>query len=403
MSGELRSRQAGGAPHTTASAWRGVGAVVLLLGLVACDAQPEEAGQAPDADTPVIVDAPTPGSGGETPTGSPTPGEVEVTAQVAVDGLEVPWELVWAGEEVYVTQRDTGELLSVDLASNETNVVDQFDVAPAGEGGLLGLAAHPEDPSTLYAYLSSATGGDNRVVRFSPGEADDAEVIVDGIPHAAIHNGGRLAFGPDDLLYVTTGDARQGSRAQNASSLGGAILRLTPDGDVPADNPIPGSPVYATGIRNTQGLAWTGDGELVAAEFGPDVDDEINVIQPGAAYGWPQVTGDAGREAFTDPIFVRQPPQAAWSGIEVLVDGAIPQWEGDAFAAALRGKRLWHLELGQQPRVTSAQPRLADAYGRLRHVTQGPQGALWLLTSNRDGRGAPQAADDRIIRLGPPR
>lgn len=356
----------------------GLLAATLLSGLAACDGGPDDA-------------APAPG------------GAVAVTAEVAVEGLQVPWEMVWAGDDVYVTERDTGELVRVDLATGDTTTVDTFDVDPAGEGGLMGLAVAPDDPSTLYAAYSSATHDDNRVVAFTPGEADDAEVIVEGIPHAAIHNGGRIAFGPDGLLYITTGDASEPSRARNVESLGGAILRVTPDGDVPAGNPIPGSPVYATGIRNTQGLAWTTDGELIAAEFGPDVDDEINVIEAGADYGWPEVTGAAGLQAYTDPIFVRQPPQAAWSGAEVLVDGAIPQWEGDAFAAALRGERLWHLELGDAPRVVSAESLLVERYGRLRTVTQGPEGALWLLTSNRDGRGDPVAADDRIIRLGPPR
>lgn len=398
-------------------------ALAALAALTACDgSEPDEPG-----DGPTVVDAPTP-----TPTPDPTPestptpaptrtpegtpdqaaeepaepeGPVEVVAETAVTGLEVPWELVWAGEQAYVTERDAGTLRSVDLDTGDTRVVDTFDVNPAGEGGLLGLAAHP-DGDTLYAYYSSAAHGDNRVVRFTPGEAGDAEVIVDGIPHAAIHNGGRIAFGPDGHLYITTGDANGKARAQDRSSLAGAILRVTADGEIPADNPF-NNAVYAIGIRNTQGLAWTADGDLVAAEFGPDENDEVNVIQRGANYGWPEVSGQAGVEPFIDPIFVRQPPVASWSGNEVLTGGAIPQWEGDAFLAALRGERLWHLELATNgpggPKVATAEELLVDEHGRLRQVTQGPDGNLWVLTSNRDGRGAPAEADDRILRLGPAR
>lgn len=382
-------------------------ALAALAALAACETdgtdEPVET-----ADDPVVVDEPEPADEPTAPTptgeGEPDDAPVEVVVDVAVTELEVPWDLVWANEQAYVTERDAGTLRSVDLDTGETRVVDTFDVDPAGEGGLLGLAAHPDDATTLYAYYSSAAHGDNRVVRFAPGEADDAEVVIDGIPHASIHNGGRLAFGPDGHLYVTTGDAGEETRAQNRDSLAGAILRVTADGEVPADNPFD-SPIYATGIRNTQGLAWTADGDLVAAEFGPNENDEINVIQPGANYGWPEVSGQAGVAPFIDPIFVRQPPVASWSGNEVLTDGAIPQWEGDAFVAALRGERLWRLELSGTgsggPRAVGSQQLLVGEFGRLRHVTQGPKGSLWLLTSNRDGRGNPLGVSDRILRLGP--
>lgn len=402
-------------------------ALAALAALAGCDGtEPDEATEVPTVvDAPQQADDPTPtrqSTPDPTPGPAPDPppdptpdepdepeGPVEVVVDVAATDLEIPWELVWAGEQAYVTERDTGTLRSVDLDTGDTRVVDSFDVDPAGEGGLLGLAVHPDDDATLYAYYSSAVHGDNRVVRFTPGEADDAEVIVDGIPHAAIHNGGRLAFGPDDHLYITTGDANGPARAQDQDSLAGAILRVTPDGEIPPDNPFD-SRVYATGIRNTQGLAWTADGDLIAAEFGPDEDDEVNVIQRGANYGWPEVSGQAGVEPFIDPIFVRQPPVASWSGNEVLTGGAIPQWEGDAFLASLRGERLWHLALSTAgdsgpvgPDVVDAKARLEGDLGRLRQVTQGPDGSLWLLTSNRDGRGTPAEADDRILRLGPAR
>lgn len=382
-----------------------LGGSLLVLG-VACERGPDGTGNGDEPGatepgerlTPTPTRAPTPAS---TPTSTGAAEPVEVVDQAVVEGLSVPWEIVWAGDETYVTERDAGNLLSVDLDGGETEVVDVFNVDPAGEGGLLGLAAHPDDDS-LYAYYSSAEHGDNRVVRFAPGAAEDAEVIVDGIPHASIHNGGRIAFGPDGHLYIGTGDAGQGARSQDETSLAGAILRVAEDGQVPDDNPF-GNEVYATGLRNAQGMAWTADGDLVAAELGPDRDDEVNVIEPGRNYGWPEVTGVAGVEGFTDPVFVAQPPVASWSGLEVLVDSAIPQWEGDALVVALRGSRLWHLELDEDADVVGTHERLVEAYGRLRQVAQGPDGALYLLTSNRDGRGAPQDADDRIVRLGPPR
>lgn len=346
-----------------------------------------------------------PGEGEE----DPDPGEpeepeqpVEVEASVVATGLEVPWEIVFTpGDRVFVTERDRG-VVSELHDDGSTEEVARFEVDPAGEGGLLGLAASPDfaDDTLLYAYYT--TSDDNRVVRFPADGSEEGagEEILTGIPRDQIHNGGRIAFGPDDRLYVSTGDAGEGSRSQDPDSLAGKILRLTPDGDVPDDNPEDGSPVYALGLRNVQGLAWDDEGRLYANEFGPQVDDEINVIEPGGNYGWPEVTGEAGVDGFIDPIVVRQPPDASWSGATVLRDDTIPRWEGDLFAAALRGERLWRFDLDDGA-VAGEEELLAGEFGRLRRVAQAPDGALWILTSNRDGRGDPVADDDRIIRFGP--
>jgi glucose/arabinose dehydrogenase len=327
---------------------------------------------------------------------SPTPA-VELEVTVLVSGLEAPWDVAFTPSgRAFVTERDTGRVLEV-LPGGRTRGVHRFQVDPTGEGGLLGLAASPTEDGLLYGYLTSAE--DNRVVRFRPGS--EPEPILTGIPKASLHDGGRIDFGPDGMLYVATGDATVPGRAQDPSSLAGKILRLTPDGEVPEDNPFAGSPVWSLGHRNVQGLAWDAEGRMYATEFGPDRDDEINVIVPGGNYGWPEVTGRASRQGFIDPVLVRQPPEASWSGAVVLVGSAIPQWEGDLFAAALRGMRLWRVGLGSGGEVTEVEEFLVGEFGRLRHAAQAPDGSLWVLTSNRDGRGTPQPGDDRIVRLGP--
>ncbi|MDQ3973876.1 MAG: PQQ-dependent sugar dehydrogenase [Actinomycetota bacterium] len=324
------------------------------------------------------------------------PREVSVVAS----GLQAPWEIVFApGGRAYVTERDTGRLLAREV-DGTIREVQRFAIDNDGEGGLLGLAASPafSQDGLLYAFMTTAE--DNRVVRFRPGEPP--QPVLTGLPAASFHDGGRIAFGPDGLLYITTGDAGVSSRAQDPGSLGGKILRMSADGGVPADNPFPGSPVYALGLRNPQGLAWDAAGRLYATEFGPGRDDEVNVVVPGGNYGWPEVTGAAGDPRFVDPIVVRQPAEASWSGAAILSDGAIPEWEGSLFAAALRGERLWRFALDDQGRVAGVDELLGGEFGRLRQVVQAPDGSLWILTSNRDGRGDPVAADDRIIRIGPP-
>jgi glucose/arabinose dehydrogenase len=329
------------------------------------------------------------------------PTAVEVVTSDVVTGLDALWDLaIVDGDRIVVTERDTGRLLEVDEEFGDVTELRSFDVDASGEGGLLGLAVHPGDDRLLYAYLT--TSQDNRVVRFEIDDATtDPEPILTGIPKAAIHNGGRIAFGPDGMLHVATGDAADPALAADPSSLAGKILRVTPDGDVPDDNPDPGSPVYSLGHRNVQGLAWDADGKLWAAELGPDVDDEINRIEPGEDYGWPEVTGAPGDDRYVDAAFVAQPPEASWSGATILHDGAIPQWEGDLFVAALRGERLWRFEL-EDGRIVADEELLVGAHGRLRTVVIGPDGALWVLTTNRDGRGSPQEGDDRVVRLGPP-
>jgi glucose/arabinose dehydrogenase len=327
-----------------------------------------------------------PDPGGETGIGAGF-GEAEVVA----GGLEAPWGLAFLPDgNALVSQRDSGRVLRVGPGTEATEVGTVPGVVAGGEGGLLGIAVSPgfERDQLVYAYLTAQ--GDNRIVRFRLG-GGQAEVLLDGIPKAGIHNGGRIAFGPDGMLYAGTGDAAQRGNAQNPGSLGGKILRLRPDGSIPADNPDPGSPVWTLGHRNVQGLAWDDQGRLFATEFGQNRVDEINLIEKGGNYGWPEVEGTGGGSRFRDPPVTWPTSQASPSGAAIAGD--------TLYVAALRGERLWTVPLDGAGGTGEPAALLTGAYGRLRHVAVAADGALWVLTSNRDGRGDPAQNDDRILRF----
>lgn len=336
----------------------------------------------------------------EDPGASAEAGPVEVETSVLATNLEAPWGLAFLPDgNALVTERDSGRVLSVS-PSGEVEEVQTLPADGTGEGGLLGIALSPdyEEDGLVYAYYTTAE--DNRVVRFRLGE--EPEPILTGIPVNSFHNGGRIEFGPDGLLYVGTGDAGYQPYSQDVNALGGKILRINPDGSIPPDNPFPNNPVYSYGHRNVQGLAWDAEGRLYATEFGQNAYDEVNLIEPGQNYGWPNVEGEGGEgQGYVDPISVWSTSEASPSGAEILVDGAIPQWEGDFFMAGLRGQRLWRLDLDAGGAVAGREELLAGEAGRLRHVAQAPDGSLWILTSNRDGRGSPIPDDDRILRLAP--
>lgn len=308
-------------------------------------------------------------------------------ATVAAD-LAAPWSIAVVGGAVLVSERDTGDIR--EIVGDTTRVVGTVPgVVFGGEGGLLGIAADGDDG--LFVY-STGSGG-NRVERFdvsgAPGSLafGEAATVLDGIPSARTHNGGRIAIGPDGMLYVTTGDASVPDLAQDRDSLAGKILRMTPEGAVPADNPFPDSFVYSYGHRNPQGIAWAEDGTLFASEFGQNTWDELNVITPGANYGWPVVEGQGGGADFVDPVQQWSTVEASPSGIAVI--------EGTVFIANLRGERV--------RAVPVADPSTATEYyvgelGRIRDVVAAPDGDLWILTNNTDGRGAgPRDGDDRLL------
>jgi glucose/arabinose dehydrogenase len=335
--------------------------------------------------------APVPGTVPGTSSGpAATPG----TSTVA-SGLQVPWGVAPLPDgTVLVSERETGRVLRL-AAGKATPVGTVPQVRAGGEGGLLGLAASP-DGRTVYAYLTTAE--DNRVVAlpYSGGTLGAPAELLTGIPAASNHDGGRILLGPDGMLWIGTGDASTGEAAQDRTSLAGKILRIEPDGGIPADNPFPGSPVWSYGHRNVQGLAFDSGGRLWATEFGQNTWDELNLITKGANYGWPTVEGRAGRAGFTDPAVQWGTDEASPSGLAILgVEG-----RDVAYAASLRGERLWRVPLDNGTAGTP-QALLTGQFGRLRTVLPAPgkPGTLWVTTSNTDGRGDPGPQDDRILAL----
>lgn len=359
------------------------GAIVSLtaLSLVGCatETEPEET-----ATVPTEVETPE----AETPVEPTDLGEPEVIAE----NLDAPWSIVFVDQTPVISERDTGRIVELDENGTTRELATVEQTMSPGEGGLLGIAVHD---SYLYAHLT--TQADNRIVRYSitgePGtlELSAPDIIFVGIPAAGYHNGGRIAFGPDDKLYVTTGDALEPSTAQDLDSLAGKILRLTPDGDIPEDNPFEDSPVYSYGHRNPQGLAWTEDGTMYSSEFGEDTWDELNIIEPGGNYGWPEVEGIGGDENYIDPVQQWTPAEASPSAIEFR--------DETLFMVSLRGQRLWEIPLTN---VATSTDHFIDDFGRLRDVTTAPDGSLWILTNNTDGVGQPSEGDDRILRIEEP-
>lgn len=326
---------------------------------------------------------------GAEPADSADPAEPAPPVEVIAEGLDAPWSLVFHEGTPLVSERDSGRVVEVapDGATREVGTID--GVAASGEGGLLGLAVHDGE---LYTYLT--TDEENRVERRElTGDAGSLALgspttVIDDIPSAGNHNGGRIAFGPDGMLYVTTGDAGDRDSAQEADALSGKILRLTPEGAVPDDNPFDGSRVFSLGHRNPQGIAWDDAGAMYASEFGQDSWDELNVIEAGGNYGWPIVEGIADDDAFIDPVQQWAPSTASPSGIAVIDDNIA--------IANLRGERLRAVPLDD---LDAASEWYEGEYGRLRDAVVAPDGSLWVLTNNTDGRGSPSDADDRILRV----
>jgi glucose/arabinose dehydrogenase len=330
------------------------------------------------------------GSDGRDGDGGPSAG---TTRGSVATGLEVPWGIAFLpGGDALVSERTTARILRIPAGGGEPEVameVPGVDTA-AGEGGLLGIAVSPtyERDRLVYAYYT--TGEDNRIARFRLG--GQPQPLLTGLERSIIHNGGRIAFGPEGKLYAGVGDAGRSELAQDPSSENGKILRMEPDGSVPADNPDPRSRVWTLGHRNVQGLAWDEDGRLWATEFGQNEVDEVNLIRPGRNYGWPEVEGDGDTDGgrLTNPLVTWPTGDASPSGAAVA--------GGALYVAALRGETLWRIPLNGD--ATGEPERLLDGRdGRLRTVVLAPDGSLWVATSNRDGRGSPREGDDRIVRV----
>jgi glucose/arabinose dehydrogenase len=319
---------------------------------------------------------------------------------VVASGLEVPWELAFLPDgRALVTERPGRvRLLGADGELREEPVAE-VDVDALGEGGLLGLAVDPAFRRNSSVYLYRTRGEANEIVRYRlDGERlVEERVVVDGIRGAAIHDGGRLRFGPDGDLYATTGDAADPELSQDPRSLNGKLLRL----DARAARGGGGRPqVVSTCHRNPQGLDWQPrTGRLYSNEHGPDGDDEVNLIRPRANYGWPRIRGDQGGDGLERPIAV-YPDSIAPSGATfVRLPGSA--WSGDYLIGCLVGEQIRRVRFDGS-RVTLDEPLFEGEFGRLRTVVEGPDGALYALTNNRDGRGAPREDDDRILRIVPP-
>ncbi|MFD6245281.1 PQQ-dependent sugar dehydrogenase [Streptomyces roseolus] len=372
-------------PAVPKALW-GAAALALVAG---CSSAGDPGGSGARSTSP----PPAASSSAAAPSGAPA-GEGRVTvAGTLTEGLRSPWGLAaLPGGDLLVSSRDERTVTRVDGRDGaKTPLGEVPGVVPGGEGGLMGLAVRE---GWVYAYLTAES--DNRIVRmrYGGGAGDRLgapEPVLTGIPRGTVHNGGRIAFGPDGMLYAGTGETGETGLAQDRGSLGGKILRMTPEGKPAPGNPFPGSVVYSYGHRNVQGLAWDAEGRLWAAEFGQNTWDELNLVEPGRNYGWPVVEGRAGKDGFVDPV-------AQWATSEASPSG-IAYARGAVWTAGLRGERLWRIGLSGTELAGEPEAFLTGEYGRLRTVLADGAGRLWLVTSETDGRGTPEAGDDRILRL----
>ena len=377
-------------------------ACTLPLTLVACSAASDPE---PTASLERIVTDPK-----ATTTAEAAPATTEIggaaTAQVleqtaVVSGLDAPWDVeVTTDGSVLITERDSALIKRVRAGVATTlngpgSKALQSMVNAKGEGGLLGIAVLPGDTTYLYAYITR--DDDNAVLRMEM--HDDLlslpTVILEGIPAAANHDGGRIAFGPDGYLYVGTGDAGRPAAATKSGNLAGKSLRIVADGSDQDGKAAPGNPwgnrAWTLGHRNVEGFAWVADGRMYASEFGQDAWDELNLIEAGGDYGWPATEGfdGDGSDAITFPVEVWDPDEASPSGVAITHEGI--------YVASLKGERLWRIPLTESG--TGEPHVILDGEGRIRDVAAASDGTLWVVTNNTDGRGTPRDGDDRLLHL----
>lgn len=352
------------------------------------------------------------------PKGFGPAGTTQVKVEIVASGLEVPWGIAFLPGGDWLISERPGRVRLFQNGKLAPQPVVTIAATTSGEGGLLGIAASPAFATDhlFYVYVTGGQGEvrENRVVRYRL--ADDHrsatidKVVVDHIAGAVYHDGGRLRFGPDGMLYVGTGDARQPDRSQLLASPNGKLLRLTPDGGVPADNPFPNNPAFLTGIRNTQGFDWLDPTTLVVVDHGPSGElerkghDEVDVAQAGQNLGWPVVFGCETAEGKVAPVLSWEeavPP----GGVAIYTGSKISEWKGSVLVGTLASKHLHRvvLEPGNPRKVklheVYLQGDMPNGLGRLREVVMGPDGELYVTTSNCDGRGECPANKDLVARI----
>lgn len=320
--------------------------------------------------------------------------------QILATGLKKPWAIAFSGDKVFVTEKDgdikviqSGVLLAEPLATVRS--------AKTYGGGLLGIATHPDFTNNhfLYVYYTYSENNVlwNKVLRIteSNNKLQDTFTIIDKIPASKFYNGGVIKFGPDGKLYVATGLSEEFSHeSQNPASLEGKILRLNDDGTIPTDNPFANSPVLSFGHRDIQGMTWDKNGNMFVTETGPTKNDEINLIRPGQNYGWPEQEC-GGNEKFVDPIMCYDP--SIEPGGIVSYNSNNLKYDGRLIMATLRGSNLYSLEINEKG--LESQKSILSGLGRIRDVMQGPDGYLYVITSNTDGKGFPDKTDDKLLRI----
>lgn len=331
---------------------------------------------------------------------NPTQIQNNISYTVVAENLDTPWSLVFLPDNSILFTERSGKVRLVDSHGNlEFNAIATLtSVIEKGEGGLLGITIHPDFVSNHFVYLYYTYNDNNqntlnRVVRmtYNNKKLSEEKVVVDKIPGASFHNGGRIKFGPDKYLYITTGDAENPSRAQDTHSLSGKILRVTDEGNTPPENPF-NNLIYSYGHRNPQGIAWDKENNLWSTEHGPSGaetgNDELNKIEKGKNYGWPTIRGQQSHTGMEKPI-IESGKQDTWApaGLAVIND--------KLYFAGLKGKALYEYN----PATHNLKEYFKEDFGRIRDVIKSPSGDLYITTSNKDGRGDPKDSDDKIIRI----
>lgn len=335
---------------------------------------------------------------------------------LVADQLQVPWDIEWMGnDQIMVTERG-GTISRIDLATQTVTSLLSLDVAEEIHSGLMGLALHHQWPDSnavfaVYSYYDASFNIFMKIERFGYDASNDTlnpeYVLVDQIPGAGSTTGARLLMSDDGFLFASTGDLDNGILAQDSSSLNGKILRMLPDGSIPADNPISGSPVFSLGHRNPQGLA-VGNGRIYASEHGPSSTDEVNIIENGRNYGWPQVLGpcDASTAQVCmdlnakDPLITWSSPPIAPAGMAWYPDSGFQAWGGSLLMTTLRQRSLVRMILNESgDQIIDTETYLTDEIGRIRDVEVTPDGRIFVCTSNRDLFGTPKPGDDIVAEL----